>query len=491
MAAPHAAGLASCLVSGMLQEGRNVGAAEVIQALRVSSRRFQGGSVLDQGAGEPQLETAYRWLGAGHQGSQYLVRTASGTSAAFRRNGFSGPDDTLEVFHVRHVAGLRAADFVLRSNVRWLSVPDTVPAGSVETPITVRYATASLGAPGVYMGSVTAWNPTDTLAGPLFTLVNTVVVPYDLAERPLVDEARAIAPARVQRYFLRVPHTGGTLRATITLTDSLAQRLTARLYEPSGQPFRDADETPLGMRDPGSVQFLVRSEDLVPGVYELDVFAPPLSQATATVRAELAAVNFEVSSEKLEIAHRGAGTLTARAAFALLGAGRDFEVTGRGAVAETLTVRVPDWAAALLIDVSMPPAQWNRLTGFAATEFDSTGQQVAQHSLTYSSGRQRVLIQPGLRRRSIAIELFPAFARPDGAHLWNAAVRFRFLLAREQSAGDTKDVSVVPGGRVMLEAPDVPTLALPDGFEPFVEVRVRPQKGPGITAVRRVLLARR
>jgi hypothetical protein len=118
------------------------------------------------------------------------VRTASGTSAAFRRNGFAGPDDTLEVFHVRHVGGLRAADFVLRSNVRWLAVPDTVPAGSVETAITVRYATAGLGAPGVYMGSVTAWNPTDTLAGPLFTLVNTVVVPYDLAERPLVDEAR-------------------------------------------------------------------------------------------------------------------------------------------------------------------------------------------------------------------------------------------------------------------------------------------------------------
>ena len=137
---------------------------------------------------------AYLWLGAGHQGSQYLVRTAAGTSAAFRRDGFAGPGDTVEVFRVRHVGGLRAAEFLLRSNVRWLSVPDSVTAGSVETAITVRYAAGSLVAPGVYMGSVTAWNPSDTLAGPLFTLVNTVVVPHDLAAHPLVDEAQGDRP---------------------------------------------------------------------------------------------------------------------------------------------------------------------------------------------------------------------------------------------------------------------------------------------------------
>jgi len=306
-----------------------------------------------------------------------------------------------------------------------------------------------------------------------------------------VDEARAIGPARVQRYFLRVPQAGGTLRATVTLTDSLGQRATARLYEPSGQPFRDADETPLGLRDPGSAQFVVRSEDLMPGVYELDVFAPPLAGATATVRAELAPFTFDPSSETLAIANGGTSTVAGRAAVTLLGAGRDFEVVGRGAVAETLTVRVPDWAATLLIDVTMPPFQWNTLTGLAATEFDSTGQQVAQHSLTYSSGRQRLTIQSGMRRRPIGLELFPAFARTEGPHQWRATVRFRFLMAREQAAGDAKDVSVVPGGRVKVEMPDLPVLALPDGFTPFVEVRVRPQKAPGATAVRRVLVARR
>src|SRR5467141_3862095 len=62
MAAPHAAGLAACLVSALAQEGRAVGAAEIAQALRVSAVPFAGASAIDQGAGMPQLEAAYRWL---------------------------------------------------------------------------------------------------------------------------------------------------------------------------------------------------------------------------------------------------------------------------------------------------------------------------------------------------------------------------------------------------------------------------------------------
>jgi hypothetical protein len=229
----------------------------------------------------------------------------------------------------------------------------------------------------------------------------------------------------------------------------------------------------------------------VPGVYELDVIAPPLTGAAATVRAELATLTFASSSDGLEIANGGLGTVTGRSGVALLGAGRDFDIAGRGAVAETLTVRVPDWAATLLVDVAIPHTDWNKLTGFAVTQFDSTGQQVAQHLLNYSAGRQRVTIQPELRRRPIAIELFPAFARAEGAHPWRATVRLRFLLAREAAAGGGKDVSVVPGGRVRVEMPALPALTFPEGFTPFVEARVRFQKAPNATAVRRVLMARR
>ena len=98
------------------------------------------------------------------------------------------------------------------------------------------------------------------------------------------------------------------------------------------------------------------------------------------------------------------------------------------------------------------------------TEFDSSGQQVAQNSLNYASGRQRLTVHPALRRRPLAIELFPAFARSDGAHPWRATVRFRFLLAHEQSVGDGKDLSIVAGSRMKLELPSLPALAIPEGF---------------------------
>src|SRR5213075_665778 len=151
MSSPHAAGLAACLVSAMLQEGRRVSAAELAQALRASAVPFGGATAVDEGAGVPHLEAAYRWLLSGHQGSEYVVRTDGGGGGAFRRDGLAGPGDTLQLFRVRHVAGLRAAQFLLRSSVPWLGAPALVPAGARETEIPVAYARSALAAPGVYV----------------------------------------------------------------------------------------------------------------------------------------------------------------------------------------------------------------------------------------------------------------------------------------------------------------------------------------------------
>src|SRR2546430_6177039 len=164
------------------REGRKPEGAEVRGALRVAAAALPGASVLAQGAGLPQLERAYRWLLAGHQGSGYVVRaTSGGGSAAFRREGLAGPGDTVETFRARHVTGLRVARFSLKSDAPWLSAPAMLPAGARETEIPLAYSPPALTAPGVYVGTVTAWNPTDGPARPVVTLVNVVAVPYDLA----------------------------------------------------------------------------------------------------------------------------------------------------------------------------------------------------------------------------------------------------------------------------------------------------------------------
>ncbi len=480
MAAPYAVGLAACLISGIAQEGRAVSAVEIGQALRVSASPLAGGTLLDQGAGEPHLEAAYRWLEAGHQGSQYSVRTSRGAAAAFRRDGLASPGDTVEVFRVRHLTGLRAAQFALRSNVSWLQVPATLAAAPLETAIPVRYVPGRFTVPGVYTGVVRAWNPNDSVAGPLFALLATVVVPYDLGIRPLVDAGRLIGPAQVQRYFLRVAHPGATLETTVTLGDSGgAPPPTVRLYEPTGQPFRDADEQLLGPRSRGATRLVVRGEDLVPGVYELDVIATPRAAVTTSVSAAIAPLVLEENEGALEATNLGPATVVARVTALLLGAVREFDVTGREAPAESLSVRVPAWASQALIDVALPRGQWSELTGFGVTEFDSMGQQVGQGPLNYPTGRQPLDVT-ALRGRPLLIELAPAFARAAGAHSWRATVRVRFLLEHAQSWGGAGRVSVVSGGRVRVPAlvPAASPLPLPQGFRLLVETRLHAENVP-------------
>src|SRR5213078_1928057 len=419
MAAPHAAGLAACLLSAMAQEGRKVSAAEIAQALRATAVPFRGETPIDDGAGQPRLDAAYRWLLGGHQGSAYVVRVPAGVSAAFHRDGLGDPGDTLQGFQIRHVGGLRAAQFLLKTSVPWLAAPATVVAGARETEIPVVYQRSVLAAPGVYVGTVSAWNPSDTLAGALFTLPNTVVVPYDLVAKPLFDERRAIGPARVQRYFLNVPTAGATLSAAVPL--------------------------------PGTARFVVDAEDLVPGVYELDVVAPPLSGVTATVRAALApwAIAAAATGIEASTAAEGAG---GRATATLIGAERSVAVSGRGAPAESVTVRVPDWAGQATVDVAMPPEQWDDFTDFGVTDFDSSGQQVAQGALNYAAGRHALDARAAaaLRGRPLMVELLPAFARYNGAHPWRATVRVRFLLAQPRSMGGDADVQVLPGGHALI-----------------------------------------
>src|SRR5437879_8136715 len=193
MSAPYAAGLAACLMSALAQEGRRPEGAQVTAPLHLAAAALPGASLLDQGAGLPQLELPYRWLLAGHQGSGYVVRaTSGGGSAAFRREGLAGPGDTVETFRARHVTGLRVARFSLKSDSPWLTAPALVAAAARETEIPLIYSAPALAAPGVYVGTVTAWNPSDALAGPLFRLVNVVTVPYNLSDNPLFDERRSV-----------------------------------------------------------------------------------------------------------------------------------------------------------------------------------------------------------------------------------------------------------------------------------------------------------
>src|SRR2546427_375894 len=278
-----------------------------------------------------------------------------------------------------HASGLAACLIsALVQEGRRPSAAEIVPAGARTTEIRLTYRRSSLGAPGVYVGTVTAWNPHDTLAGPLFKLINTVIVPIDLESKVFVDERRVVGPAAVQRYFLRVTQPGATLRTTVTLPDSQGQQAAARLYEPNGQPARAAPEdVDLGREQRGTATIVVRAEDLIPGVYELDVVAPPLASATATVRAELGPVALSPTQHGLEASNLGS-TVTAEFTHRLVGVERTYAISGRGQPAETLTVRPPSWAKRMEVDIDLPPDLWDEFTDFAVTAYDRSEEHTSE-----------------------------------------------------------------------------------------------------------------
>jgi hypothetical protein len=143
-----------------------------------------------------------------------------------------------------------------------------------------------------------------------------------------------------------------------------------------------------------------------------------------------------------------------------------------------------------VIDVTMPREQWDEFTDFGVTDYDSTGQQVGQGALNYAVGRHTFTVPPALRGHPLTIELFPAFARDNGAHPWPANVSVRFLLADPRPLGDGADVRVVPGGHAAVALGKAfGDLPLPEGFAPLVELRVHSAGGATPDAVRRVVLS--
>jgi len=415
MATPYAAGLAGCLASALVQEGRRATAAEVVQALRVSARPFNGARMIDEGAGMPVLEAAYQWLEGGHQGSSYEVRAATGVSAAFRRNGFTSGQDSVETFTVRHRAGLRAAQFALHADVPWLSVDDTVDAAPRATQIPVTYHRGTLTTPGVYIGTVTALNPRDTIAGPLFTLVNTVIIPTDLTAKVLFDERRFIAPPGCNAISWRAA-AGRHLAGDVMLPDSQGQQATVRLYEPDGEPARSApQDVDIGKESAGSASITVRAEDMVAGVYELDVVAPPLSGATVTVRADLGPVALapaQTGGLEASSVVSGQATVTGELLFRLVGAERSYAIAGRGQPAESLQVRAPRWRGAWKW-ISSFPRSVGRADDLSVTVYDSSGQQLrgGNQPVNYAFGRMSITLSDSVIGIPLTVELYPAFAR--------------------------------------------------------------------------------
>jgi subtilisin family serine protease len=443
MAAPHAAGLAALLVSSLAQEQQPIRASAVKRALMVTAQPTPGASFVDEGTGLPDAERAYRWLKGGHQVSEVRVRAlgAGGSTAAVDRT-----TDSTRTFELLRPASAPPASFSLRSDAPWLSAPARVTLARPRTRVTVRYARGKLGGSGAYVGVVSGWGD-DTLAGPAFRLVNTVLVPA-----PVTVGSRALrAGERVT--------PGGTLRTLFRAdtarpfvlsieTGGRAEQGLAFLHEPGGMPFRDESDRSAG-NGPQAAEYEVDARDVVPGAYEAVLVAPPNQALSATIGLTQSPLTLRARREGDSVVARftnvTAATVEAEVGLHLGGAERDESVAAKGSDTQRIPFVVPGWSRGVVVDITMDPSQWGRFTDFGVSLFDSLGRQLGKKPLKYAFGRLQVELPKGHGDMPVSLGLFPGFADPAGDQSWTLRASIRVY-------GDTS-VALRPAGAPSLSIP--------------------------------------
>jgi tripeptidyl-peptidase-2 len=494
--APQIAGAAALLQSGMLARGWTARAIDLKRALMNTAVRPEGTTVLDVGSGVPNVGAALRWLMASHQAGVYSVRALSESgngvegTAAYRRDGLTLPGDTLQRFVVSSVDGQPAAQLELISDVDWIEAPSVVEPRGQPVAIDLRYDPSKLTQPGLHVGTVWARPVTDTMSGPSFSLINTVVVPQSL-DFPFATGSR-LGPGGVHRYFLEVPPDAGGLEVRMTVKTGEGGGASLFLFEPSGQPQRGVKSVLAEGKEWVSIN--VAAEDLIPGVYEAAVVPPAAGWIGYEFEAALPQVSVtSISNGPTVTVRNTAGrrimtTLSAE----VVGVSTVRSVGGKGSAPWTVQLSQPRWADRMVMDVALPEQYWNRITDFGVTLFDSTGAKLLDSPLNYAFGRQTLSLDSLDYRGDLLIELLPAYARLDPHTEWQGELRVDFLLEAPVALDTTMgaasvDVRLGYDQAETFRFPPVPaSFVLPEGFKPIVEVTARTATGP--VAVRRAVI---
>ena len=481
MAAPHAAGLAALLVSAAHQEKRQVLARAIKQALMVTATPLAAATFVDEGTGLPDVERAYRWLADNRAVPEIRVRAVGrheAATAAFHEVVAGGLPPSVQQFQLLRADSVPAGVYSLRSDSRWLTAPSRVTLKAATTLVDLRYNMSTLKAPGAYVGVVTGWGE-DSLAGPAFRLVNTIVVPAVV--RSQLAELRAgvrVESGTSLRTFFRAD---SARPFELRVTSGATEKGLAFLHEPDGMPFRDESARPVG--GPAGAVYRVDARDIVAGTYEAVVAAvsPAAQDLTAGVRLTQSPFRLYLTRKKDEavatLSNATAAPASADVTLLLGGAERVETVVTRGSATHRIPFIAPRWARGVVVDIAMDREQWGKFTDFGVTLFDSAGAQIEKKPLNYAFGRLQTSLPAGHGDMPIELALFPGFADAVSEEPWTLRVSIRLYADSAVTvAPESPSVNVtVAAGRSVTRAFPLPALPWPagDGFFPLGVLVVR------------------
>lgn len=455
MAAPHVAGITARLLSIRHPDGIRPSRALVNQALRATAVRVGEATVLDQGAGRPDIFAAARWLA----NQRMLPAIAVEIEGEPGHTAIWGPiGEAPASAKVR----LRRADpggpllVRLRTTAPWLAVegPPVRELGPDGIAVYLRIDQALLTAPGVRIASLTVEDANDESLGALARVPVTVRVP--LPEQDGASGVVQVHAGGAGRHFFRADSGRGIrIEAATMATDGLAL---VAVHEPGGQPYRDIPVVPAGYGD-GAGLLEIDARDVQEGFYEIVILAPPTTgvAARATVRRSPVELTARRDTSAMTVNARNAAgvPVEVRLRAAFTGAEWNAGISGDRAARDSIALPVPEWAASLVIDVTMAEEAWSRFTDFGVSLRRRDGRLLEESPLNYAFGRMRLDVPPEVRGDTLQLILLPAAATDEPATPWSVTATARFYAAQPAAIdhGGTPRTVVTPGSTRQVRFP--------------------------------------
>ena len=475
MASPYAAGLAALLVSAQVQEKREIRAADIKQALMVTARPLANETFIDQGTGLPDIEQAYQWLRGNRHVPEMTVRALKQEGRPTAGYHVRGPSETswTQRFELTRSPATPAATYRLRSDVPWATPPARLAMSGGTASVDIRYDLSTLKPPGAYVATITGWEA-DSLSGPVFRLVTTIIAPapLDSSSRDLRTGAQIAPGTQLRSFFQADSARPFELRVSGA---RLGQKGLAFLHEPDGMPYRDESARPIGSADREAV-YQVDGRDVVRGAYEVVAVSPSAAALSANIKLFQSPMRLEIGRDRsgvnATLTNLTAAPVSSAVGVLLGGAERVETVVAKGSAPRRIPFVAPAWARAVVVDVTMDRAQWSRFTDFGFTLFDSLGRQIEKQPLNYAFGRLQAKLPDGHGDMKVELGLFPGFADPKSDENWTLRASIRLYadsaVALESSGRTDSTVTIAPGKAITLkfQLPESP-FPLGDAFFPL------------------------
>jgi hypothetical protein len=235
--------------------------------------------------------------------------------------------------------------------------------------------------------------------------------------------------------------SGFALRAAVR--DSTVPA-SVHLFEPSGRPSRGTEQLGLGEEGVARASAALSSNDVVPGVWEVVVQAPPTKSAgydldIAVPVLRIASLDSAGAPPRVTFAAASGRDTTVTVVAEQLGATRLRDVTIVDGALVRDTVEAPLWARKAIVEVWVSRDGWDAVTDFSITLYDHDGAQIGQGAMNYDFNRvEAKLPEHRTAPFPVQVELFPAFAHDTAPGRFPVRMRVTFT-------GDARRLQLVAG----------------------------------------------